>query len=97
MAQLLEGGRRALGVVEARLSAADWMAGGAFSIADIALYAYTHMAGDGGYDLAEFPATCRWLGRVAALPRHVSLSHVPVSHVPVSHVPVSDGPISAGT
>jgi glutathione S-transferase len=84
MAQLLEGGRRALEVVEARLAEADWMAGAAFSIADIALYAYTHMAGDGGYDLAEFPAICRWLDRVAALPEHVPVSHVPVSHVPIS-------------
>lgn len=55
MAQLLDAGNRALGVMERRLESADWLAGGAFSLADISLYAYTHMAGDGGYDLARFP------------------------------------------
>src|SRR5580693_6444389 len=48
MAQLLEAGNRALAVLERRLESADWLAGGAFSVADISLYAYTHMAGEGG-------------------------------------------------
>ncbi len=78
MAQLLEGGRRALAVVETRLAAAEWLAGRAFSIADIALYAYTLMADQGGFDLAEFPATRRWLDRVAALPGHVPISRPPL-------------------
>jgi glutathione S-transferase len=73
MAQLLEAGNRALAVIERRLGAADWLAGDAFSVADIALYAYTHMAGDGGYDLAAFPAIGRWLARVAALPGHIAI------------------------
>jgi glutathione S-transferase len=54
MAQLLEAGKRALEVLDRRLESADWLAGGAFSVADISLYAYTHMAGDGGYDLSSF-------------------------------------------
>jgi glutathione S-transferase len=70
MAQLLEAGHRALDVMERRLAAADWLAGDAFSIADISLYAYTHMAADGGYDLRHYPGIGRWLARVAALPRH---------------------------
>ncbi|MDF2999780.1 MAG: glutathione S-transferase family protein [Xanthobacteraceae bacterium] len=59
--------------MEARLAKADWLAGDAFSIADIALYAYTHTADQGGYDLAPFPGIRRWLDRVAALPGHVGL------------------------
>ncbi len=76
MAQLLEAGNRALGVLERRLESADWLAGGAFSVADISLYAYTHMAGEGGYDLGGFPAIGRWLGRVAALPGHAPITAV---------------------
>ncbi|MCS0503018.1 glutathione S-transferase family protein [Ancylobacter mangrovi] len=70
---LLEAGNAALAVMEARLARADWLAGDAFSVADIALYAYTHTAEEGGYDLAPFPAIRGWLARVAALPGHVGL------------------------
>jgi glutathione S-transferase len=70
MAQLLDMGNRALGVMEHRLGVAMWLAGDAFSIADISLYAYTHMAGDGGYDLRLYPGIGRWLTRIPALPRH---------------------------
>ncbi|WP_029350493.1 glutathione S-transferase family protein [Bosea sp. 117] len=73
MVQLLEAGNKALGVMEARLAAHDWLAGDAFSVADIALYAYTHTAEEGGYDLAPFPAVRAWLARVAALPGHIGL------------------------
>ena len=70
MAQLLEAGNRALAVMERRLAAAEWLAGDAFSIADISLYAYTHMAAGGGYDLHPYPGIGQWLARVAGLPRH---------------------------
>jgi glutathione S-transferase len=73
MAQLLEAGKRALEVLDRRLESADWLAGGAFSVADISLYAYTHMAGDGGYDLSSFSAIGRWLARVAALSGHIAI------------------------
>jgi glutathione S-transferase len=73
MAQLLEAGNRALAVLEQRLGVSDWLAGGGFSVADISLYAYTHMAGEGGYDLAAFPGIGRWLARVAAQPEHVPI------------------------
>lgn len=73
LAQLLEAGNRALNVMEARLVGADWLAGNAFSVADIALYAYTHTAEEGGYDLASFPGVRRWLARIAALPGHIGL------------------------
>ena len=73
MAQLLDAGRFALGVMEARLGAASWLAGDAFSVADIALYAYTHSAHEGGFDLAEYPGIRAWLARVRSLPGHVEL------------------------
>jgi glutathione S-transferase len=73
MAQLLDAGNRALAVLEGRLEHAEWLAGNAFSIADISLYAYTPMARDGGYDLAGFPGIARWLARVAALPGHIAI------------------------
>lgn len=74
MAVLLEAGNRALAVLERRLDSADWLAGNGFSVADISLYAYTHMAGDGSYDLGGFPAISRWLGRVSALPSHIPIT-----------------------
>jgi glutathione S-transferase len=53
-------GHAALGVMETHLARHDWFAGRRYSIADIALYAYTHCAADGGFDLAAYPAVgCR--------------------------------------
>ena len=66
-------GHKALGVMEARLAAHDFLAGPSFSIADIALYAYTHVAEDADYDLSRYPGIRAWLARVAARPRHVDL------------------------
>ena len=66
-------GRAALAVMESHLATHDWFAGGAYSIADIALYAYTHSAADGGFELSEFPRVTRWLSRVAGVPDHITL------------------------
>jgi glutathione S-transferase len=71
---LMERGNAALGVMETHLSQHDWFAGGRYSIADIALYGYTHAADEGGFDLAQYPAIQRWLARVAAQPGYVKLS-----------------------
>ena len=68
-----EKGRAALGVMENHLSGHDWFAGSAYSIADIALYGYTHSAAEGGFDVADYSAVSAWLKRVAAQPGHVSL------------------------
>lgn len=68
-------GNAALGVMESHLKTHDWFAGGRYSIADIALYGYTHCAGEGGFDLFIYPAVSAWLARVAAQPRHIPLSH----------------------
>jgi glutathione S-transferase len=74
---LLESGNFALAVMERRLAAADWLAGDAYSIADIALYAYTHVAHEGGYDLAAWPGISRWIQRVKSEPGHVPLDWRP--------------------
>jgi len=66
-------GYAALGVMEAHLKTNDWFAGGRYSIADIALYGYTHVANEGGFDLEDYPAVRRWLGRVASQPGHIAL------------------------
>jgi glutathione S-transferase len=58
-------GNAALGVMEGQLKTHDWFAGNRLSLADIALYAYTHCAEEGGFDLRSFPAVGRWLDRVA--------------------------------
>lgn len=72
-----EKGNRALGVMEARLQDHDWLVGYTYTIADIALYAYTHVAHEGGYDLSRYPGISRWIQRVAAEPRHVPLDWRP--------------------
>jgi len=66
-------GYRSLGAMERHLEGHEWFAGGAYSLADIALYAYTHVADEGGFELDRFPAVQAWLGRVAAVPGHVPI------------------------
>ena len=79
LAALLDAGNRALQVMEGRLSGADWLAGGSYSVADMALYAYTHMADTGGYDLAGYPGIVAWLRRVASQPGHVPIGWRPAA------------------
>jgi glutathione S-transferase len=64
----LPGGHRALAVMEQHLASRNFFVGEQYSIADIALYAYTHVAHEGGFDLTTYPAVTRWLARVAAQP-----------------------------
>ncbi|HVI91141.1 MAG TPA: glutathione binding-like protein, partial [Dongiaceae bacterium] len=52
----------------------DFFVGATLSVADIALYAYTHVAHEGGFDLGAYPAVQAWLGRVAADPRHIAIT-----------------------
>lgn len=68
------GGHAALAVMEQRLAASPYLAGSTFSLADIALYAYSHVAGEGGFDLARYPAVTAWAARVAAQPGHVAIT-----------------------
>ena len=67
-------GYDALGVMEGHLAARVFFVGERYSIADIALYAYTHVADEGGFDLARFPAVRAWLDRVRAEPRHIPIT-----------------------
>ena len=66
-------GNRALGTMEQHLDGRVFLVGSAATLADIALYAYTHVAGEGGFELAAYPAVRRWLDRVAAQPGHVPI------------------------
>jgi glutathione S-transferase len=67
-------GNAALGVMQTHLQRHDWFGGSHYSIADIALYGYTHCAADGGFDLSAYPAIGAWLKRVASEPGHITLS-----------------------
>ena len=69
-----EAGYAALQVMEGHLATRDYFVGGRYTIADIALYAYTHVAAEGGFELGRFPAIGAWLGRVAAQPRHIKIT-----------------------
>ena len=73
----MEEGHRALGVMEKHLAHHEFFADGQYSIADIALYAYTHVAHECDFDLRSFPAIRDWLARVAAQPRHVAMDWHP--------------------
>jgi glutathione S-transferase len=66
-------GYRALDAMEAGLAGREWLVGGGMTLADIALYAYTHVADEGGFELERYPAIGRWLLRVAAEPGHVTI------------------------
>jgi glutathione S-transferase len=67
------GGEAALALMEEHLAAREWLVGPAASLADIALYAYTHVCEAGGFRLKDYPAICAWLGRVATLPGYVAM------------------------
>ena len=67
-------GYDALGVMERHLAAHEYFVGDEPSIADNALYAYTHVADEGGFDLARLPAVQRWLARIRSLPGYVPIT-----------------------
>lgn len=67
------GGGAALALMDEHLSRRDWLVGSGLTLADICLYAYTHVAEGGGFDLGRYPAVSAWLARVAALPQHISI------------------------
>jgi glutathione S-transferase len=67
-------GEAALCLMEKHLVAHDWFVGDAMTLADICLYAYTHVAEEGGFKLSRYPAVQAWLARVAAQPGHVTIN-----------------------
>jgi glutathione S-transferase len=72
-ARLTAGGEQALATLEKHLDGRDWVVGEAMTLADITLYAYTHVADEGGFSLDDKPAIRRWLELVAAEPGHVPI------------------------
>jgi glutathione S-transferase len=74
--RLHERGYQALAVMEQHLARERFFVGDAYSIADIALYAYTHAAGEGGFELQRFPAVRAWIARVEGQPRFVPMPGV---------------------
>jgi glutathione S-transferase len=68
------GGDAALDALERHLATRRFLVADKYTIADIALYAYTHVAHEGGFDLSARPAVRAWIERVAAQPRHVPIS-----------------------
>ena len=66
-------GYRALDAMERHLEGRSFLVGERYTLADISLYAYTHVAHEGGFDLGRYPAIRAWLARVAAQPGHVTI------------------------
>jgi glutathione S-transferase len=69
-----KGGYAALDAMERQLAAGPYLVSESYTLADLALYAYTHVAHEGGFDLSRYPAIGAWLGRVAEQPRHVLIT-----------------------
>jgi glutathione S-transferase len=67
------GGDAALQALERHLGAREFLVADAYTIADIALYAYTHVADEAGFELSSYPHVCAWLERVAAQPGHIPI------------------------
>ncbi len=68
-----ERGYHALEVMETHLVDRLWFVGSRYSVADISLYAYTHVAHEGGFEMDRFPAINSWLARVSEQPGHVTI------------------------
>lgn len=71
--QCHKGGYKAFRVMEQQLQRTPYLVGDQFTLADVALYAYTHVAHEGGFDLAAYPAINAWLARVADHPRYIGM------------------------
>ncbi|MCH9694500.1 MAG: glutathione S-transferase family protein [Gammaproteobacteria bacterium] len=67
------GGLKALQLMEDQLAANEYLANDAFSIADIALYAYTHVAHEGGFDLGDYVSVREWIGRIESRPNYIAM------------------------
>ena len=71
----MEEGQRSLSVMDKHLSKSRFFAGERYTVADVAIYAYTHVANECDFDLTPFPAVRAWLARVKAEPLHVPMDH----------------------
>jgi glutathione S-transferase len=77
LAQCAERGAKALAVMEQRLAGHDWLTDAGPSIADLALFAYTHVADEGEFELSAYPGVAAWVARVTAVPGIVTLPRPP--------------------
>lgn len=68
-----QGGHRALSVMEEQFHTSEFVAGDRMTTADISLYAYTHLADEGGYELERYPAVSSWLDRISRQPRYIGM------------------------
>jgi glutathione S-transferase len=71
--QKRDGGLKALGIMEQQLENTAHFAGSRFSIADIALFAYTHVSQEGGFPLDDYPAIREWINRIQSRPNYISM------------------------
>lgn len=71
----MNGGYAALDIMEKHLATRQFFVDERYGLADIALYAYTHVAHEGEFDLSKYPSINAWMGRVVAQPNHVTISH----------------------
>ena len=71
--RLLTGGYAALDAMERHLDGRAFLVDGEYSIADVSLFAYTHVAHEGGFELGSYPAVRAWLERISAQPGHVAI------------------------
>ena len=74
---LLKKGYGALDVMEAHLANNLWFVGGGRTIADVALYAYTHVAGEGGFDMSKYSNIMAWCDRFSDHPKHMRITDEP--------------------
>lgn len=72
------GGHKALAVMEEQLQETPFLVNDTLTIADISLYAYTHVAHEGGFELSAYPAIESWLLRISSHPRHITMSQAAV-------------------
>jgi glutathione S-transferase len=70
----LAAGHRGLAALERGLGGRDWLVGDSYTVADIGLYAYTHVADEGGFELEPYPSVRGWLARVARQPGHIAIT-----------------------
>lgn len=70
-------GQAALRIMNQHLAQHDFFVAGRYSLADIGLYAYTHVAPEGGFELTAYPNILAWLDRIASQPGHIEIRHIP--------------------
>jgi glutathione S-transferase len=73
MPRWLDAGHRGLAVLDGHLARRDWVTDHGYSVADIAVYGYTHLAREGGFDLDRYPAVLRWMDRVRQTPGYADV------------------------